>query len=50
MRIAGLELLASRAAAGNMTGTVIESDGGLGIRGLRRTRGGDGLKLQFSGE
>ena len=43
-------LLASRAAAGNMTGTVIESDGGLGIRGLRRTRGGDGLKLQFSGE
>jgi len=43
-------LLASRAEAGAMTGTVIESDGGLGIRGLRRTRGGDGLTRKFSGE
>lgn len=43
-------LLASRAESGAMTGTIIESDGGLGVRGLRRTRGGDGLAQQFSGE
>lgn len=43
-------LLASRTDSASMTGTVIESDGGLGIRGLRRTRGGDGLAAQFSGE
>ena len=43
-------LLASPTEAAAMTGTVIESDGGLGIRGLRRTRGGDGLSEQFSGE
>lgn len=43
-------LLASREEAGAMTGTIIESDGGLAVRGLRRTRGGDGLTAQFSGE
>ncbi len=43
-------LLASATQSGAMTGTVIESDGGLGIRGLRRTRGGDDLASQFSGE
>jgi 2,3-dihydroxy-2,3-dihydrophenylpropionate dehydrogenase len=43
-------LLASRTDSAAMTGTVIESDGGLGIRGLRRTRGGDGLKSLFPGE
>jgi hypothetical protein len=26
-----------------MTGTVIESEAGLGVRGLRRVRGGDDL-------
>jgi hypothetical protein len=26
-----------------MTGTIIESEAGLGIRGLRRVRGGDDL-------
>ncbi len=36
-------LLAARNESRAMTGTVIESDGGLGIRGLRRSRGGDGL-------
>ncbi len=36
-------LLAAPQLSRMMTGTVIESDGGLGIRGLRRTRGGDDL-------
>ena len=36
-------LLAARGESPAMTGTVISSDGGLGIRGLRRTRGGDRL-------
>lgn len=48
--VAAYVLLASRTDSTSMTGTVIESDGGLGIRGLRRTRGGDGLKAQFLGE
>lgn len=43
-------LLASRDEGGAMTGTIIESDGGLAVRGLRRTRGGDGLAAQFLGE
>lgn len=34
------ELLSTRKAPA-MTGTVIESDGGLGVRGLCRVRGGD---------
>jgi NAD(P)-dependent dehydrogenase (short-subunit alcohol dehydrogenase family)/quinol monooxygenase YgiN len=36
-------LLAARDESPAMTGTVISSDGGLGVRGLRRTRGGDHL-------
>lgn len=36
-------LLAAAGESRAMTGTVIESDGGLGIRGVRRTRGGDAL-------
>jgi NAD(P)-dependent dehydrogenase (short-subunit alcohol dehydrogenase family) len=40
-------LLASRKESIAMTGTVIGSDGGLGIRGLRRTRGGDRLAEQL---
>jgi NAD(P)-dependent dehydrogenase (short-subunit alcohol dehydrogenase family) len=43
-------LLAADTESRAMTGTVIESDGGLGVRGLRRTRGGDGLAAQFPGE
>jgi NAD(P)-dependent dehydrogenase (short-subunit alcohol dehydrogenase family) len=37
-------LLASRRDSKAMTGTVIESEAGLGVRGLRRVRGGDNLK------
>jgi len=40
-------LLASRKDGRLLTGTVIETDAGLGIRGLRRTRGGDRLIAQF---
>ena len=36
-------LVASRTHAPVMTGTVIESDGGIGVRGIRRVRGGDDL-------
>jgi cis-3,4-dihydrophenanthrene-3,4-diol dehydrogenase len=36
-------LLAARDESAAMTGTVIASDGGLGVRGLRRIRGGEGL-------
>lgn len=36
-------LLATREESSAMTGTVIKSDGGLGIRGLRRVRGGEKL-------
>lgn len=43
-------LLAAPGEAKAMTGTVIESDGGLGVRGLRRTRGGEALAAQFAGE
>jgi 2,3-dihydroxy-2,3-dihydrophenylpropionate dehydrogenase len=35
--------LASEENARNITGTVINCDGGLGVRGLRRVRGGEGL-------
>jgi NAD(P)-dependent dehydrogenase (short-subunit alcohol dehydrogenase family) len=37
-------LLASRRDGIVMTGAVVETDGGLGIRGLRRVRGGDDLR------
>ena len=42
-------LVAARAENKAMTGTVIESDGGLGVRGLRRVRGGDDLYERFFG-
>lgn len=41
--VAAYVLLAAPEMSRMMTGTVIESDGGLGIRGLRRVRGGDDL-------
>jgi NAD(P)-dependent dehydrogenase (short-subunit alcohol dehydrogenase family) len=46
---AAFVLVASRTQGKAMTGTVIESDGGLGVRGLRRVRGGDGLYERFFG-
>lgn len=42
-------LLASRRDSRAMTGTVIESEAGLGVRGLRRVRGGDDLKQRELG-
>ncbi|WP_326836342.1 SDR family NAD(P)-dependent oxidoreductase [Amycolatopsis rhabdoformis] len=42
-------LVASRTQAPMMTGTVIESDGGLGVRGLRRVRGGEDLARRVLG-
>ncbi|MDI9897376.1 SDR family NAD(P)-dependent oxidoreductase [Rhodococcus sp. IEGM 1381] len=36
-------LAGSRVQSSAMTGSVIETDGGLGVRGLRRVRGGDDL-------
>ena len=41
-------LLASRTEGRLITGTVIQTDAGLGVRGLRRTRGGDRLDQRFS--
>jgi NAD(P)-dependent dehydrogenase (short-subunit alcohol dehydrogenase family) len=43
-------LLASRRDSKAMTGTVIESEAGLGVRGLRRVRGGDDLAQRLSGQ
>jgi cis-2,3-dihydrobiphenyl-2,3-diol dehydrogenase len=43
-------LLASRRDSKAMTGTVIESEAGLGVRGLRRVRGGDNLLQRVLGE
>lgn len=43
-------LLASRRDSKAMTGTVIESEAGLGVRGLRRVRGGDNLKERLLGK
>lgn len=42
-------LLAARRDSKAMTGTVIESEAGLGVRGLRRCRGGDDLKERLLG-
>lgn len=42
-------LLASRRDSKAMTGTVIESEAGLGVRGLRRVRGGDNLAERLLG-
>jgi NAD(P)-dependent dehydrogenase (short-subunit alcohol dehydrogenase family) len=41
-------LLASRSEGRVITGAVIETNAGLGVRGLRRTRGGDRLAQRFS--
>jgi hypothetical protein len=40
-------LLASRSEGRLITGAVVETDAGLGVRGLRRTRGGDRLNQRF---
>jgi NAD(P)-dependent dehydrogenase (short-subunit alcohol dehydrogenase family) len=47
---AAYAFLASRELSPVITGTVIESDGGLGIRGMRRVRGGDDLAARLSVE
>jgi NAD(P)-dependent dehydrogenase (short-subunit alcohol dehydrogenase family) len=47
--VAAFVLVASRTQGPAMTGTVIESDAGLGVRGLRRVRGGDSLYSRFFG-
>lgn len=47
---AAYTLVASRTQAPVMTGVVIESDGGLGVRGLRRVRGGEDLLTRVLGE
>lgn len=41
---AAFVLAGSRSQGAIMTGSVIETDGGLGIRGMRRVRGGDDLR------
>lgn len=46
---AAFVLVASRTQGGIMAGTVIETDAGLGIRGLRRVRGGDDLHERVNG-
>jgi NAD(P)-dependent dehydrogenase (short-subunit alcohol dehydrogenase family) len=43
-------LLASRRDSKAMTGTVVKSEAGLGIRGLRRVRGGDELRKRLLGQ
>jgi NAD(P)-dependent dehydrogenase (short-subunit alcohol dehydrogenase family) len=43
-------LLASRRDSKAMTGTVIESEAGLGVRGLRRVRGGDDLAQRLASQ
>jgi NAD(P)-dependent dehydrogenase (short-subunit alcohol dehydrogenase family) len=43
-------LLGSRRDSKAMTGTVVKSEAGLGIRGLRRVRGGDELRKRLLGE
>jgi 2,3-dihydroxy-2,3-dihydrophenylpropionate dehydrogenase len=47
---AAFVLVASRTEGRVMSGTVIESDAGLGIRGLRRVRGGDDLVERLAAE
>ncbi|MFI6350224.1 SDR family NAD(P)-dependent oxidoreductase [Streptomyces sp. NPDC050560] len=46
---AAFVLVASRTQGPAMTGTVIKSDAGLGVRGLRRVRGGDDLRTRLLG-
>jgi NAD(P)-dependent dehydrogenase (short-subunit alcohol dehydrogenase family) len=43
-------LLASRRDSRSMTGSIVKSEAGLGVRGLRRVRGGDNLKERLLGE
>jgi NAD(P)-dependent dehydrogenase (short-subunit alcohol dehydrogenase family) len=43
-------LLASRRDSKAMTGTIVKSEAGLGVRGLRRVRGGDELRKRLLGE
>jgi len=43
-------LLASRRDSRAMTGTIVKSEAGLGVRGLRRVRGGDDLRKRLLGE
>ena len=43
-------LLASEENARNITGTVINTDGGYGVRGLRRVRGGDDLVARMAAQ
>jgi hypothetical protein len=42
-------LCASRRDGRAMTGSVVKTEAGLGIRGLRRVRGGDDLKQRVLG-
>ena len=46
---AAFVLAGSRTQGAIMTGSVIETDGGLGIRGMRRVRGGDDLRERVLG-
>ena len=43
-------LLASRRDGRAMTGSVVDTEAGLGVRGLRRVRGGDDLKMRVLGD
>ena len=43
-------VLASRRDSKAMTGTIVKSEAGLGVRGLRRVRGGDQLRQRLLGE
>jgi NAD(P)-dependent dehydrogenase (short-subunit alcohol dehydrogenase family) len=43
-------LLASRRDSRAMTGSIVKTEAGLGVRGLRRVRGGDDLRKRLLGE
>jgi NAD(P)-dependent dehydrogenase (short-subunit alcohol dehydrogenase family) len=43
-------LLASRRDSKAMTGSIVKTEAGLGVRGLRRVRGGDDLRKRLLGE
>jgi hypothetical protein len=42
-------LLASRRDSKAMTGSIVKTEAGLGVRGLRRVRGGDDLRKRLLG-
>jgi len=42
--------LASRTEAAPATGSVLNFDGGIGVRGLTQLRGGSDLRARFAGE